>query len=161
MTGTSGNAAAALAWQPPLSDGGSPISSYTVDYGDGITSKTLSVPGNVTGTTITGLINGTQYTAQVNGVNAVGTGLPSNPVTLNPTGAAPSLDLALSMSGPAEVQAGANAVYALLVTNTGGLSVPQVRVDNILPASGFGESLFLRKLFWASLPNKQQKTHDR
>ncbi|MFA6164385.1 MAG: hypothetical protein WC685_13265 [Methylobacter sp.] len=25
----------------------------------------------------------------------------------------------------------------------------------------FGESLFLRKLFWASLPNKQQKTHDR
>ena len=142
LTGTSGNAAAALAWQPPLSDGGSPISSYTVDYGDGITSKTLSVPGNVTGTTITGLINGTQYTAQVNGVNAVGTGLPSNPVTLNPTGAAASLDLALSMSGPAEVQAGANAVYALLVTNTGGLSVPQVRVDNILPASGFGSATF-------------------
>ncbi|WP_374089663.1 fibronectin type III domain-containing protein [Methylomicrobium lacus] len=142
LTGTSGNAAAALAWQPPISDGGSPITSYTVEYTDSITLKTLSVPGNVTGTTITGLTNGTLYTAQVHAVNAVGPGPYSNTVNLNPTGAAASLDLALSMSGPAEVQSGADAVYSLLVTNTGGLPVPQVRVDNILPAGGFGSASF-------------------
>lgn len=142
LSGIAGNSAVALAWTPPLSDGGSLISNYTVDYHNGGAHQFLDVPANMTGTTLSGLVNNSLYSFQVTATNAAGISIPSNQIDLTPTGAAPSLDLALSMSGPAEVQSGANAVYTLLVTNTGGLPVPQVRVDNILPTSGFGSATF-------------------
>jgi hypothetical protein len=73
-TATAGNAQATVAFTPPASDGGSPITLYTA----------TSSPGGFTGTgtaspiTVTGLTNGTPYTFTVTATNSVGTGDPSS-----------------------------------------------------------------------------------
>ena len=69
------------------SDGGSPITSYTVTPFIGATAQTpTTVTGTppATSTTVSGLTNGTAYTFTVTATNAVGTGpasAASNPVT--------------------------------------------------------------------------------
>src|SRR5262249_3641751 len=64
-----GNGQATIYFTPPASNGGSPITSYTVDANTG---------ANVTGTSspivMTGLTNGTQYTFSVSATNEAGTG---------------------------------------------------------------------------------------
>jgi hypothetical protein len=70
-----GNAQATVSFTVPDTDGGSPITGYTV----------TSDPGGLTGTgtsspiTVTGLTNGTAYTFTVAATNAVGTGATSSP----------------------------------------------------------------------------------
>ncbi len=83
---TAGNAQAAVSFSPPGSDGGSPITSYTVTATDttnaGNGGQTAS--GAASPITVTGLTNGDSYTFTVTATNAVGTGPPSgasNPVT--------------------------------------------------------------------------------
>lgn len=142
LSGIAGNTAVALSWTPPLNNGGSPVSLYTIDYHNGGPHTLINVPGNLTGTTITGLVNNTQYSFQVTATNAAGVSPGSNVALLTPSGAAPSLNLGLAMAGPAEVQSGDNAVYTLLVTNTGGLDIPQVRLTDALPAAGFTSATF-------------------
>ena len=79
-----------MTWTAP-SDGGSPITSYTVTpYQGGVAQQPTTVTGNppATSATVTGLTNGTSYTFTVTATNAVGTGpasAPSNPVTPSPT----------------------------------------------------------------------------
>ena len=86
MTGTPGNASAVVTWTAP-SDGGSPITKYTVTPFIGTTAQTpTTVTGTppATSTTVGGLTNGTAYTFTVTATNAVGTGpasAASNPVT--------------------------------------------------------------------------------
>jgi Putative phage tail protein/Concanavalin A-like lectin/glucanases superfamily/Fibronectin type III domain len=69
-TATAGNAQASVAFTPPASTGGSPITSYTA----------TSSPGGITGSgssspvVVTGLTNGVAYTFTVTATNAVGTG---------------------------------------------------------------------------------------
>ena len=71
-TATAGNAQATVTFTAPASNGGSPITGYTV----------TSAPGGLTGTgttspiTVTGLTNGTAYTFTVKATNAIGTGRP-------------------------------------------------------------------------------------
>ena len=77
---TAGDAQAKVSFKPPASDGGSPITSYTV------TSKPQSIKADGTSSPIvvTGLTNGTAYTFKVKATNAVGTGpasIKSNTVT--------------------------------------------------------------------------------
>jgi hypothetical protein len=78
---TAGNASANLSWSVPASDGGSPITGYTV----------ISAPADgscaVTGTTAacTGLNNGTSYTFAVSAVNSVGTGPSASSNAVTPT----------------------------------------------------------------------------
>ncbi len=83
VTATAGNAQATVSFSAPASNGGSPITSYTV----------TSSPGNITATeasspiTVPGLTNGTAYTFTVTATNAIGTGpasAPSNSVTWGP-----------------------------------------------------------------------------
>jgi LPXTG-motif cell wall-anchored protein len=80
VTAVAGNAQATASFTAPASDGGSPITLYTV----------TSTPGGITATgtsspiTVTGLTNGTTYTFTVKATNAIGTGpesAPSNSVT--------------------------------------------------------------------------------
>jgi hypothetical protein len=69
-----------VSWTEPLSDGGRPITSYTVTPYIGSTPQTTrSVSPPSTSTTFTGLDTGTQYTFRVSATNSVGTGPQSTP----------------------------------------------------------------------------------
>jgi len=79
-TATAGNAQATVTFTPPASNGGSPITSYTVTSSPGGITKT----GAASPITVTGLTNGTAYTFTVKATNMIGTGpasSPSNSVT--------------------------------------------------------------------------------
>ena len=94
---TAGNAQAGVSWQAPASNGGSPITSYTVTPYVGSTAQTslaVTVGGSTLSTTVTGLTNGTAYTFQVTATNATGTGPPGTSPAVTPT----------APSGPVQVQ---------------------------------------------------------
>ncbi|MDB4882252.1 MAG: fibronectin type protein, partial [Gemmatimonadetes bacterium] len=77
---------AALTWTAPVSDGGSPITDYLVEYStNGTTWSTFSHPlSTATAITVTGLTNGTTYQFRVSAVNAAGTGLASATAAATP-----------------------------------------------------------------------------
>ncbi len=78
VTGTPGNAQVTLSWSAPASNGGSPITGYTVTPSIGATAQTPIAFGTAaTSQTITGLTNGTAYTFRVKATNAAGTGMDS------------------------------------------------------------------------------------
>jgi len=80
-----GNGFADVSWTAPASDGGSPITGYTVQVRTGTTIvRTVPLVGTGTNTTITPLTNGTAYNFRVQAVTAIGAGAlstPSNAVT--------------------------------------------------------------------------------
>jgi hypothetical protein len=108
VTASAGNASATVSWTAP-SNGGSPITSYTVTPFIGATAQTPTVvTGNppATSTTVTGLTNGTAYTFKVTATNAIGTGpasAASNAVT--PSAGAQTFTL-FGTSTPATIDAG-------------------------------------------------------
>ncbi|MFC4121074.1 fibronectin type III domain-containing protein [Nonomuraea zeae] len=71
VTGVARHQAVRVSWQPPASDGGTPINTYTVTATPG--GRSVTVAGRTTAT-VTGLTNGTAYTFTVTATNAVGTG---------------------------------------------------------------------------------------
>ena len=80
VSATAGNAQATVSFTAPASNGGSPITGYTVTSSPG--GKTAS--GTATTLTVTGLTNGTAYTFTVTATNKAGSGpasSPSNKVT--------------------------------------------------------------------------------
>jgi hypothetical protein len=91
---TAGNGSAVVSWQAPASDGGSPITQYTVSYGQ---NQSVVVAAPATTVTATGLTNGTSYDFIVMATNAIGTGpasSPSNVVTPSaPTAPGPPLNV--------------------------------------------------------------------
>jgi hypothetical protein len=102
-----------VAWGEPASDGGSPITGYTVQVLD---ADDNPVPGATCTTTtdlfcsIEGLVNGTEYSVVVKATNAIGDGPWSVPVTTEPGEPQPDIvppipdssDLAVSDSTPTE-----------------------------------------------------------
>jgi Fibronectin type III domain len=88
VTATFGNGSAAVTWQQPATDGGSPMTSYTVTSqvispGGGTTPQ-VTVPASTTTTMVNGLTNGATYQFFVTATNAIGAGQQSalsNPVT--------------------------------------------------------------------------------
>jgi hypothetical protein len=86
VTASAGNGSATVSWTAP-SNGGSPVTSYTVTpYVGGVAQPATTVTGTppATSTVITGLSNGTSYTFTVSATNAIGTGpasAASSPVT--------------------------------------------------------------------------------
>ncbi len=77
-TATAGNAKATLTWTAPASNGGSPITGYTVTPYIGAAAQTPQVFGDTLTThDVTGLTNGTAYTFKVAATNAAGTGAQS------------------------------------------------------------------------------------
>ena len=71
-TATAGNASASVGFTPPASNGGSPITGYTVTSNSG-----AFATGTASPITVTGLSNGTAYTFTVTATNAMGTGAAS------------------------------------------------------------------------------------
>jgi hypothetical protein len=75
--GVAGNAQVAVSWAAPASDGGAPITGYTVTASpDGATCSWTTGPLTCT---VPGLANGTPYTFTVAATNVRGTGPPSAP----------------------------------------------------------------------------------
>jgi hypothetical protein len=77
-----GNASVAVTWTAPRSSGSGPVIGYLVSVSavsGSAPSSTLTVPGNATGATVTGLTNGVAYTLTVAATNATRTGAASAP----------------------------------------------------------------------------------
>ncbi|MDQ2698289.1 MAG: fibronectin type III domain-containing protein, partial [Actinomycetota bacterium] len=82
VVGMAGDAAVALSWSAPTSDGGSAVTDYVVEYSDdGGTTWAPFADGTSTATnaTVTGLTNDIAYRFQVSATNDVGMGSPSVP----------------------------------------------------------------------------------
>ncbi len=125
-----GDSSASVSWTAPASNGGSPITSYTVSAFAGGAFAGITATQGGSPATVLGLTNGVAYTFSVHATNAIGNGpesAQSAPVT--PT-AVIAPDVALSMSGPASVIAGGNAVYSLAVTNLGPTNAPGVTLND-------------------------------
>ena len=76
---TPGPTTMGLAWTAPASDGGSPITGYTIRYGTSPSALTQTLQiGAVTSATVEGLAEDTRYHFAVAATNAVGTGADSN-----------------------------------------------------------------------------------
>ena len=97
-TATPRNASATITWTQPASNGGSPITRYSVRVlGPARTpvgALRSTAGGTATSLLITGLVNGTAYTFVVSAVNAVGIGAASAssaPVTPRTTPRAPTI----------------------------------------------------------------------
>lgn len=73
-TATAGEAKATITFSAPVSDGGVPITSYTVTSSP----DNITATGSSTSIIVTGLTNGTSYTFTVVANNAYGSGLVSN-----------------------------------------------------------------------------------
>ena len=110
VTAAAGAGQATVSWTPPVSNGGSPITGYTVTSDPaGGTASTLGA----TSTTVTGLANGTAYTFTVVASNAVGPSAPSTPSnSVTPSAAAVN-------SNTAE---GGTAGVSVTTANSGGAS---------------------------------------
>lgn len=78
VSGVRGDASVVLSWSAPVSNGGSAVSDYLIEYASGGAYSTFS-DGTSTNTsaTVTGLTNGTSYTFKVSAINGAGTGSPS------------------------------------------------------------------------------------
>jgi trimeric autotransporter adhesin len=125
-TATAGNTQATVSFTAPSSDGGSPITSYTVRSNSGRETTGTSSP-----LTVTGLTNGTPYTFTVTATNARGTGLPSlasspavRPIATLP--GAPTIGIATAGSRQATVTftapslTGGSAITSYTVTSSPG-----------------------------------------
>src|SRR5207249_1452712 len=78
LSAAAGDARVTLAWLAPSSDGGSPITNYTIYRGTSSSGKSLlTTAGNVSAYTDTGVTNGVTYYYVVTAVNGIGESDPS------------------------------------------------------------------------------------
>jgi len=92
LVANAGDATVTLSWTTPASDGGSPITGYTITpTGPGGPLAPIQLGAGATGTTVSGLVNGTTYSFTVVANNAYGSSAnattgPVTPATASPTG---------------------------------------------------------------------------
>jgi uncharacterized protein with LGFP repeats len=118
--------AVVVSWTSPSSDGGSPITQYTVKASPGQASCTVG--GTATVGTVSGLTNGTAYTFTVTAINAMGASAasaPSEPVTSAGVPGVPGNVTAVPSDGAAVVSwadanANGSAIGAYTVTASPG-----------------------------------------
>lgn len=142
VVAAAGDASASVAWVAPSSDGGTPVTSYTVTADPG--GATTTVDGSTTSTTVAGLANGTSYSFTVTPANANGPGptsAPSNQVTPQAGNAAasgeasPSSATTVSTGGdPATTGGTATSVTVPSGTAGGPVSVSQTGASEPTPS---------------------------
>jgi uncharacterized repeat protein (TIGR01451 family) len=134
VSAIAGDTSATVSWTAPASDGGSPITSYTVTAFTGGAPAVVTTTQGGSPATVFPLTNGVLYTFSVHATNAIGNGPESLQSAAVTPGGAP--DLAISMTGQASVIAGANVAYTVVVTNLGPGTAPAVTmVDSISGAT--------------------------
>lgn len=125
-TAQAGDTEALVNWTVSASNGGSPITSYTVSIiANGVpTGATVTAPppkfgSNTDSTLIGGLANGTSYTFTVHATNIAGDSAESAPSNAIIPSAANLPAVSISISGPTSVSATpAQLSYTITVTNT-------------------------------------------
>ena len=145
VSAAAGNASVTLKWSEPA-NGGSPITRYRITpYIGGVAQQATTLTGSppATGTTLTGLTNGTSYTFTVKAANALGFGPesePSAPVTPATTPSTPSIlstsagngSVTLKWSEPSN---GGSPITAYTVTPyVGGVAQKATTVEGSPPA---------------------------
>jgi alpha-tubulin suppressor-like RCC1 family protein len=109
LAATPGNGSATFTFSPPASNGGSPITGYT------ITCPPLSVSGTAPPLTLSGMTNGVTYTCSATATNAVGTGPASPTVNVTPSASAPPFSLVSALS---RHQQGLSGVFTISIDIT-------------------------------------------
>lgn len=122
--GTISGTSATLLFNPPASNGGAPITQYTVTAtsSDGGTTRTAT--GAASPITVTSLSAGKTYTLKVKATNAAGTGVDSAASSAFVVGTAPATTVAKTLMGmsPGEPHASSVTVMKALETTIGRLT---------------------------------------
>ena len=136
-TATAGNGQATVNFTPPASDGGSPITQYTVTATDHTNAANggQTATGTASPITVSGLTNGDSYTFTVTATNTAGTG-PAEPassaVTPEPPGK-PSADLSVTLNPHPTAADGSTFTETVTVTNHGPWPATDVSTAVIVP----------------------------
>ncbi|HXO38094.1 MAG TPA: fibronectin type III domain-containing protein, partial [Candidatus Acidoferrum sp.] len=139
-TAVAGDTQAFVTWTVSASNGGSPITSYTVNVLDnGIgTAIFVTVPppafgSNTDSALVGGLTNGHTYTFTVQATNIAGFGAASNLSNAVIPSAANLPTVTIAMSGPTSITATpAQITYSITVTNTSPFPASNIAVANTL-----------------------------
>jgi plastocyanin len=147
VTAAAGDGQASVSWAAPASDGGSPITGYTITVAPG--GATQPAAAGSTSATVSGLANGTPYTFTVTASNAIGPGAasdPSGPVTpqagapppqttteaIPPSGGTATTDPA--GSGPTSADPITTSVTVPPTTDGGSITVAETAVSESAPS---------------------------
>jgi titin len=130
---TVGDGSVVLIWTAPLSDGGSSVTSYTVERSlDGGASWTAITTVNALTTTVSGLANGSVYVFRVRATNVAGSGASSAVVTATPLTAPGQPVGAIATAGDSSVM-----LTWAAPTTDGGSPVTGYRIERSLGAGGW------------------------
>lgn len=150
VTAVAGNAQATVSFVVPRSDGGSPITSYTV----------ISSPGGITATgstssiIVTGLTNGQAYTFTVVATNSVGSSAPSAPSASVTPATVPG-----SPTGVSAVAGNAEATVSFTIPGSdGGSPIIDYTVKTIVDGITFSQVGLASPITFIGLTNGQPYT---
>ena len=126
LVATGGDTSVTLLWTAPSSDGGSTVSSYSVEMSSNNGATWAVAAGSVggLGVTIAGLTNGTSYKFRVSARNAAGLGTASSVVTTMPTGVSTAPTALAAVAGDGQVSLSWTAP-----ATTGGSAITGYRID--------------------------------
>jgi sugar lactone lactonase YvrE len=122
VTATAGSAQASVTWSAPVSDGGAPISNYSVQYstdGGASWSTATMCTGLATSCKVTSLTNVSSYLFRVLAANVIGTGDPSTPSAVTPTSSTTPSAVAPTSSAKAFTLAATGSNLAWLLDASG------------------------------------------
>ncbi|TET89666.1 MAG: hypothetical protein E3J35_09215, partial [Methanomassiliicoccales archaeon] len=130
LEATAGNRTVVLTWMPPMSDGGSIISSYIIYRGLATDSLTfLGEIGNVLTYTDTGLVSGQTYHYTVSAKNSVGEGPQSDEANATPSAQNVPPTCSIRSPTPGARVGGDHMVWGMANDTDGTAEIVEIRID--------------------------------